>query len=245
LYFYRRSDLTFHVPAFQGNHIEWLAPFSLERSRVQLCCPPLTPAVLVTPLRCVPQRGPLCSRKDYNSTNGVDPTPHTNGVASTLLTNGVASTLLTNGVGRHSTLLVDGRARAQLHLWIQGSNGTRPNCAALRPTPTSFVCSFNVLSLTGLKSYWLFHLFVPYPRHVTSRPLRVIHRFTSIVPPRPYPDSRAPAIYCGPAVNTTFPLLSSSHELQTRVAEPYPVRPINSSQRSPAAPQAALPGVLS
>src|SRR5258708_24912293 len=60
--FYRRSDLTFHVPAFQGNHIEWLAPFSLERSRAQLRCPRLPPAVLVTPLRCVPQRGPRCSR---------------------------------------------------------------------------------------------------------------------------------------------------------------------------------------
>ena len=70
--FYRGSDLTFHVPAFQGNHIEWLAPFSLERSRAQLRCPRLPPAVLVTPLRCVPQRGPRCSRKDSNSVNGVD-----------------------------------------------------------------------------------------------------------------------------------------------------------------------------
>jgi hypothetical protein len=34
----------------------------------------LTPAVLVTPLRCVPQRGPLCSRKDSISTHGVDAT---------------------------------------------------------------------------------------------------------------------------------------------------------------------------
>src|SRR5260370_23901364 len=70
--FYRGSDLTFHVPAFQGNHIEWLAPFSLERSRAQLRCPRLPPAVLVTPLRCVPQRGPRCSRNDSNSTHGMD-----------------------------------------------------------------------------------------------------------------------------------------------------------------------------
>src|SRR5258705_7863010 len=72
--FYRGSDLTFHVPAFQGNHIEWLAPFSLERSRAQLRCPRLPPAVLVTPLRCVPQRGPRCWRKDSNSINGMDAT---------------------------------------------------------------------------------------------------------------------------------------------------------------------------
>src|SRR5258707_14026390 len=73
--FSRRSDLTFHVPAFQGNHIEWLAPFSLERSRAQLRSPRLPPAVLVTPLRCVPQRGPRCSRNSHNSTNGVTDTP--------------------------------------------------------------------------------------------------------------------------------------------------------------------------